>query len=235
MNGIGWRGRMNRILLIEDEKNFAGFIQLELEHEGYSVTAAFDGNSGLELALSQDWDLVLLDMMLPGMHGLDVCQRIRRAKEKIPILMITARDGLSDRVRGLDSGADDYIPKPFAIEELLARIRAAARRVEAYSPAQPGELTVADLRLDVRTMQVCRADRRIILTKKEFDLLKAFMENVNLVLTREMLLDKVWGFDTEVEANVVDVYVRYLRNKLQQQGAAPLIHTVRGTGYVMRP
>ncbi|MEC0268870.1 response regulator transcription factor [Paenibacillus anseongense] len=224
---------MKRILLIEDEKNLVRFIQLELEHELFEVQAAYDGKKGLELALQEEWDLILLDLMLPGLHGIEVCRRIRAAK-KTPILMLTARDSVVDRVSGLDSGADDYMPKPFAIEELLARIRAIFRRTELERNDSHEKLSFQNITVDLDAHIVYKDQEIVALTKREFDLLVMFMKNHNLVLTRDMLLDQVWGYDSLVETNVVDVYVRYLRNKLGYNGETNLIHTIRGIGYVMR-
>jgi DNA-binding response OmpR family regulator len=223
---------MKRILLIEDEKNMASFVRLELEHEHYQVTVAYDGVTGLQLALGEEWDLILLDMMLPGMDGIEVCRRVRSCKTT-PILMLTARDSISDRVNGLDNGADDYLPKPFAIEELLARIRAIARRMQVHR-SEHDVLQISDLQLQLSTREVRRGDRLIELTKREFDLLACLMENTNLVMTRDQLLDHVWGYNSEVETNVVDVYIRYIRNKIDEPGRNSLIQTIRGTGYVMR-
>ncbi|KRF13301.1 response regulator transcription factor [Paenibacillus sp. Soil787] len=224
---------MKRVLLIEDEKNLVRFIQLELEHESFEVQTAYDGKTGLELALQDQWDLILLDIMLPELNGIEVCRRIRAAK-KTPILMLTARDSVVDRVSGLDSGADDYMPKPFAIEELLARIRAIFRRIELEGNDQHSMLTFQNIQIDMDARMVYKDKQIVELTKREFDLLVMFMKNLNLVLTRDMLLDHVWGYDSLVETNVVDVYVRYLRNKLDQAGENSCIQTVRGIGYVMR-
>lgn len=224
---------MKRILLIEDEKNLVRFIQLELEHEAFEVQTAYDGKTGLELALQDHWDLILLDIMLPELNGIEVCRRIRAAK-KTPILMLTARDSVIDRVSGLDSGADDYMPKPFAIEELLARIRAIFRRIELDGNDPHAMLSFQNIQIDMDARIVYKDKQIVELTKREFDLLVMFMKNRNLVLTRDMLLDHVWGYDSLVETNVVDVYVRYLRNKLDQAGENSCIQTVRGIGYVMR-
>ncbi|WP_424766857.1 response regulator transcription factor [Paenibacillus sp. sgz302251] len=224
---------MKKILLIEDERNLARFIELELRHEAYSVVVAYDGNSGLELALRDEWDIILLDLMLPGMDGLEVCKRIRAAKAT-SIIMLTARDSITDRVLGLDSGADDYLPKPFAIEELLARIRVVFRRQEKQIEEERSMLTFHELTVDLNERMVCKGDEQIVLTKREFGLLVAFMQNTNRVLSRETLLDKVWGFEAAVDTNVVDVYVRYLRNKIDSPGEASFIQTQRGIGYVMK-
>lgn len=224
---------MKRILLIEDEKNLSRFLELELRHEAFEIALAADGKSGLELAIRESWDLILLDLMLPAMDGIEVCRQIRAAK-KVPIIMITARDSVTDRVSGLDNGADDYIPKPFAIEELLARIRVVFRRQEEAEEQQRQLLAFHDLVLDVDARVVTKDSRTIELTKREYALLETFMKNLNRVLPRETLLDMVWGFDTVVDTNVVDVYVRYLRNKIDTEGEASYIQTVRGIGYVMR-
>jgi DNA-binding response OmpR family regulator len=223
---------VKKILLVDDEKNFARFIELELQHEAYSVTLAYEGRTGLNLALQQEWDIILLDIMLPEINGIEVCRLIRKEK-KTPIIMLTARDGVKDRVSGLDNGADDYLPKPFAIEELLARIRALLRRAEEMNDPK-SVLTFEDLTVDIGARIVNKSGQIIELTKREFDLLVTFMKNVNRVLTREVLLDQVWGYDTEVETNVVDVYVRYLRNKIDHSGNGSFIQTLRGTGYVLR-
>ncbi|CAM4349604.1 response regulator transcription factor [Paenibacillus alkaliterrae] len=224
---------MKRILLIEDERNLARFIELELRHESFAIVTAFDGDYGLELALREDWDVILLDLMLPGLNGMEVCRRIRAVKAT-PIMMLTARDSITDRVLGLDSGADDYLPKPFAIEELLARIRVVFRRQEKKIEEKRSILSFHELCVDLDTREVRKGDVTIELTKREFSLLVAFMENTNRVLARETLLDKVWGFEAAVDTNVVDVYVRYLRNKIDSPGETSYIQTQRGIGYVMR-
>jgi DNA-binding response OmpR family regulator len=224
---------MRKILLIEDEKNMARFIELELRHESFAIKVAYDGKTGLELALKEEWDLILLDLMLPEMDGLEVCRQIRSIK-KTPIIMLTARDSISDRVSGLDSGADDYIPKPFAIEELLARIRVVFRRQEEQAEVPKSVLTIQDISVNLDSRMVSKRDQIIDLTKREYDLLIAFMKNMNRVLSRETLLDKVWGYEAAVETNVVDVYVRYLRNKIDSPGEASCIQTMRGVGYMMR-
>ncbi len=225
---------MPRILIIEDEKNLSRFIELELKYEGYETETCFDGRSGLSLALSGQWDAILLDLMLPELNGLEVCRRIRQTDKTVPIIMITARDNVLDRVSGLDSGADDYIIKPFAIEELLARLRSLLRRVEAMNSKELTTLTFRDLTVELESCVVKKGDQIISLTKREYDLLVIFMNNINIVLTREVLLNKVWGYHTGVETNVVDVYVRYLRNKIDDKNEVSYIQTVRGTGYVMR-
>ncbi|WP_054024020.1 response regulator transcription factor [Bacillus sp. FJAT-28004] len=224
---------MKKVLLIEDERNLARFIELELRHESFEAVVAFDGNSGLELALREEWDVILLDLMLPGMDGIEVCRRIRESKET-PILMLTARDSITDRVSGLDSGADDYIPKPFAIEELLARLRVVFRRQEKMAVEHRSILSFGELSVDLDARIVSKGEHIIELTKREYGLLLAFMQNPNRVLSRETLLDTVWGYDAAVDTNVVDVYVRYLRNKIDAPGGTSCIQTLRGIGYVMK-
>jgi DNA-binding response OmpR family regulator len=225
---------MKRILIIEDEKNITRFLELELKHEGYEVESADNGRTGLAKALESEWDCILLDLMLPQLNGVEVCRRIRTSK-LTPIIMITARDSVMDRVSGLDSGADDYISKPFAIEELLARIRSLLRRTSISQHASDDEvLAYKDLTLEVQARQVKKNNQIIDLTKREYELLYVLMINLNIVLTRETLLNRVWGYEAEVETNVVDVYIRYLRNKLDSADPFNYIQTVRGTGYVMR-
>lgn len=221
------------ILIIEDEKNMARFIELELKFEGYASQIAYDGRAGLEMALNQDFDVILLDLMLPSINGIEVCRRIRALKTT-PIIMLTARDSVLDRVSGLDSGADDYISKPFAIEELLARIRAVLRRRPQESETHK-ILKFKEIEVDTDARIVKRGEQIIDLTKREYDLLLVFLQNINRVLTREVLLEKVWGYEAFAETNVVDVYIRYLRNKIDNKNQESLIQTVRGTGYVMRP
>lgn len=225
---------MPRILIIEDEKNLSRFIELELQYEGYETEVCSDGRSGLNKAVSEEWDVILLDLMLPELNGIEVCRRIRQSDKMVPIIMITARDNVLDRVSGLDSGADDYIVKPFAIEELLARLRSMLRRVEALNSKELTTLKYKDLTIEIESCVVIKGDQVITLTKREYDLLVIFLRNTNIVLTREVLLNKVWGYHTGVETNVVDVYVRYLRNKIDDKNEASYIQTVRGTGYVMR-
>lgn len=227
---------MKKILIIEDEDNLARFVELELKHEGYSVDIKLDGRSGLESAVTTDYDVILLDLMLPELNGLEVCRRVRQVKNT-PIIMMTARDSVIDRVSGLDHGADDYIVKPFAIEELLARLRALLRRIDIegeHNAAKQTTVTYRDLTVEKENRVVRRGDDVIELTKREYELLLTLMENVNVVLARDVLLSKVWGYDSDVETNVVDVYIRYLRNKIDRSGEQSYIQTVRGMGYVMR-
>ncbi len=230
--------KMQNILIIEDEKNLARFVELELKHEGMKTEVHLDGRTGLEAALDEekDWDLILLDLMLPELNGLDVARRIRQVSN-VPIMMMTARDSTIDQVSGFDHGADDYITKPFEIEELLARIRALGRRIDIENEknrVQQTTLTYRDLVVE-KENRVIRRDNEIIeLTKREYELLVELMSNLNVVLSRELLLNKVWEYDKEVETNIVDVYIRYLRNKLDKPGEESYIQTVRGMGYVMR-
>ncbi|EPD08805.1 Response regulator ArlR [Lacticaseibacillus paracasei subsp. paracasei Lpp70] len=227
---------MSKILIIEDEKNLARFVELELKHEGYETEVHFNGRTGLEAALAEDWDAILLDLMLPELNGLEVCRRVRQVKNT-PIIMMTARDSVIDRVSGLDHGADDYIVKPFAIEELLARLRALLRRISIEgenNTAKQTTIKYRDLMIEKENRVVRRGDDIIELTKREYELLLTLMENVNVVLARDVLLSKVWGYNSDVETNVVDVYVRYIRNKIDRPGEPSYIQTVRGTGYVMR-
>jgi two-component system response regulator MprA len=219
-----------RVLVIEDEDRIRQFLQRGLTYEGYRVDVAADGPSGLSLARENPPDVVILDWMLPGMDGLEVCRRLR-AGGAVPILMLTAKDAVGDRVLGLDAGADDYLVKPFAFDELLARIRALLRRA---APAQPEVLHFADLSLDTGTRQACRGDRAIDLTAKEYELLELFLHHPRQVLTRELIFDRVWGYDFGGESNIIEVYVRYLRQKIEAAGEPRLLHTVRGVGYVLR-
>lgn len=220
------------ILLIEDEEKIARFVELELLHEGYLVEKSGDGRLGLSLAEEGRFDLILLDIMLPGLNGLEVLRRLRRSS-RVPVIMLTARDQVMDKVTGLDMGADDYITKPFQIEELLARIRSALRK-QQNSPDEHSPLRIGPLSLDIARHRVSVNEQEVELTAREFSLLQIFMENPGIVLTRETLLEKVWGFDFVGETNVVDVYVRYLRQKIDEPFGLKLIHTVRGIGYCIR-
>ena len=221
-----------RILIVEDEEKLARFVELELTHEGYRVEKAFDGRSGLSMAEAQDYDLLLLDVMLPGLSGLELLRRLRRTNQT-PVIMVTARDQVMDKVTGLDMGADDYITKPFELEELLARIRVSLRR-RAVAPVSTPALTSGPLRLDPARHEVFYGDAPVQLTLREFELLQTLMENRSIVLSREKLLDMVWGYEYVGETNVVDVYIRYLRAKLDDAFGVKHIHTVRGVGYVFR-
>ena len=221
------------ILLVEDEEKLARMVELELNYEGYSVEKAFDGRKGLELALSGAFDLVLLDIMLPQLSGMEVLRRLRR-ESQVPVIMLTARDSVVDKVSGLDSGADDYITKPFAIEELLARIRAALRKRGSGERPEEPLLSAGPLTMDVERHTVAVSGTPVELTRREFDLLHHLLENKGRVLSREALLDSVWGFDFVGETNSVDVYIRFLRSKIDEAFDIKLIHTVRGVGYVIR-
>ncbi len=223
---------MTKILLVEDEEKLARFVELELKHEGYAVDKAFDGRAGLEMAEGGDYDLLLLDIMLPGLNGLEVLRRMRKTKQT-PVIMLTARDAVMDKVTGLDMGADDYVTKPFSIEELLARIRASLRKQSAQKQ-DSALLSCGGLTVDVSRHRVTRDGKDIELTGREFSLLQYFMENKTIVLTRDQLLEKVWGYEYLGETNVVDVYVRYLRGKIDDGFDPKLLQTVRGVGYVLR-
>jgi two-component system response regulator MprA len=219
-----------RILIIEDDEGIVRVLRRALSYEGYTVDTALDGETGLHMARDHHPDLVILDLMLPGMDGIEVCQRLRSGGST-PILMLTAKDAVQDRVQGLDAGADDYMTKPFELDELLARLRALLRRTQLdRAPV----LSFADLILDTSTRQASRKNRMIPLTAKEYDLLELFLRHPRQVLTREMIFDRVWGYDFGGESNVLDVYIRYLRQKLETEGEMRLIHTVRGVGYVVR-
>ncbi|GEQ05119.1 response regulator transcription factor [Staphylococcus gallinarum] len=219
---------MTKILIVEDEQNLARFIELELEHENYTVDIENDGKLGLEKGLTNNYDLILLDLMLPNINGLEICRQIRQS-QTTPIIIITAKSDTYDKVAGLDYGADDYIVKPFDIEELLARIRAMLRR-------QPKKniIDIKGLIIDKDAFKVTVDGMPLDLTKTEYDLLYLLAENKNHVMQREQIITDVWGYDSEVETNVVDVYIRYLRNKLKPFGKDKYIETVRGVGYVIR-
>ena len=221
-----------KILIIEDEEKLARFVELELGFEGYSVTKAFDGRTGLELAEGGDFDLILLDIMLPGLSGMEVLRRLRRSSA-VPVILLTARDSVIDKVSGLDSGADDYVTKPFAIEELLARIRTALRK-SVQSALDSELLSACGLTLDTARRTVTYGSTPVDLTKREFDLLQYMLKNKGIVVPRETLLENVWGFDFEGETNAVDVYIRFLRGKIDDIFDIKLIHTVRGVGYVIK-
>ncbi len=219
------------ILLVEDEVKLARFIELELNSEGYRVSVANDGMAGLTLARESTPDIVILDWMLPGLSGLEVCRRLRATGNKVPIILLTAKDEVSDRVAGLDAGADDYVVKPFSIEELLARIRAHLRR--NHEP-DADLFLFEDLRLNRLTREIHRGDRAIELTAKEFDLLEYLISHPRQVITRDQILEKVWGYDFMGDSNIIEVYIRYLRLKLEENQEKRLIHTIRGVGYVLR-
>ena len=227
------------ILLVEDEVKLARFVELELNSEGYRVSVAHDGMAGLAIARESEPDLVLLDWMLPGLTGVELCRRLRATGSKVPVILLTARDEVGDRVAGLDAGADDYVVKPFSIEELLARIRAHLRRTQEPDAER---LQFEDLSLNRRTREVSRGqsaealhpERAIELTAKEFDLLEYLLTHPRQVFTRDQILEQVWGYDFAGDSNIIEVYVRYLRLKLEEKGEKRLVHTVRGVGYTLR-
>ncbi|MCR4694966.1 MAG: response regulator transcription factor [Pseudobutyrivibrio sp.] len=223
---------MSKILIVEDEPQIARFVELELIHEGNSVEKAEDGRTGLDMALATDYDLILLDVMLPGLNGLEVLRRIRSHKET-PVILLTARDAVMDKVSGLDAGADDYITKPFAIEELLARIRVALKRHGAAS-FSTRQITVGTVMIDLDRHEVQVGDQPVELTNYEFELLRILMENKNIVLDRDHLINEVWGYDFDGETNAVDVYIRHLRTKIDDRFGIKLIQTVRGVGYAIK-
>lgn len=220
-----------RILVVEDEKKIADFIKRGLKEEGYAVDSAADGEEGLFLAKTNDYDLVLLDLMLPKIDGLAVCKKLKEANIKTPVIMLTAKNTVKDKVLGLDSGADDYLTKPFAFEELLARIRAILRKKDTHAPTS---LKAADLVLDLLTHKVTRGDKEIELTAKEYSLLEYLMRNEGVIVTRTMISEHVWDIDFDTFTNVIDVYINYLRNKIDSGFKKKLIHTVRGRGYILK-
>ena len=220
-----------RILVVEDESKVASFIQRGLEAEQYHVDVANDGESGLSAIFDEDYDLVILDIMLPKRNGFSVLEEVRKRHLQVPVLMLTARDTVTDRVTGLDRGADDYLTKPFAFEELVARVRALLRR---GAPSQSPVLEIADLRLDPVTREITRADQKIEMTAKEFALLEFFLRQPGRVLSRALIAQHVWGVDFDTFTNVIDVYVNYVRKKIDADFEPKLLHTVRGVGYVLK-
>lgn len=222
----------DRILVIEDETKIARFVELELQHEGYQVEKAFDGRDGLDKALNGGYSLILLDVMLPRLNGIEVLRRIRK-ESNVPIILLTARDAVMDKVAGLDAGADDYITKPFAIEELLARIRVSMKR-RMVEPYVGEKLEIKGVVLDADRREVTVKGETVELTNREFELLHTLMCNKNIVMNREKLMDQVCGYDYVGETNIIDVYVRYLRTKIDDKYGIKLIHTVRGAGYVIK-
>ena len=226
---------MATILIVEDEKKIARFLELELKHEGYDVLTAFDGRTGLDTALEKDPDLLILDLMLPELSGIEVCRRLRHTSD-LPIIMLTAKDDVSDKVMGLDMGADDYVTKPFAIEELLARIRVALKKRRARDArqleTQDHLLTVGCVSIDTASWQVRVKGETVPLTRKEFDTLRYLMEHRGAAVTRDQLMNEVWGYDYIGDSNIVDVYIRYLRHKIDDQYGIKTIHTIRSVGYL---
>ncbi|MCR8643141.1 response regulator transcription factor [Paenibacillus sp. N1-5-1-14] len=226
---------MSKILIVEDETKIARVLQLELQYEGYEVGHAEDGRKGLEMAQGGDWDLILLDIMLPELSGLEVLRRVRQTNTTVPVILLTARDAVPDRVSGLDQGANDYVTKPFAIEELLARIRNLLRITTKITSAESDQyLTVDDLQMNPRSREVTRAGNSIELTPKEFELLHYLVEHKGEVRTREDIISDVWGYDFVGDTNIVDVYIRYLRQKIEKGFPTKIIHTLRGVGYLIK-
>lgn len=221
---------MKKILIVEDESSISDFVKLELEYEGYQVSIKEDGREGLKEALENDYDLIILDIMLPSMNGFEICRRLKR-KKNTPVIMLSAKDSVTDKVNGLQIGADDYIPKPFAIEELLARINAIFRRVDSLDNHI---VKFKDLVINRNSRTVSRNDKEINLTNKEYELLMILIDNKDKVVTRDELLEKIWGYEYEPETNVTDVYVRYLRSKLNNENKEEYIQTIRSVGYIMR-
>lgn len=220
-----------KILLVEDEKQMSMFIEMELKHEGYIVDVAYDGRVALSLACEKEYDLILLDVMIPILNGIEVCRRVRE-KSKVPIIMLTAKSDVTDKVIGLDSGANDYITKPFETEELLARIRVYERNKDIKN--ENDEIRVKDIIMDNKTHSVSRSGKEIELTKKEYDILEMLLVNKNIVLTRDKLIENIWGYNYTGDTNVVDVFIRYLRSKIDEGFDDKLITTVRGVGYVIK-
>ena len=220
-----------RILLVEDEKKMAGFIERGLRQESYAIDVAHDGSRGIYLAENHPYDLVILDIMLPDKDGISLCKEIRNKKGDMPILLLTAKSAVQDKVRGLKAGADDYLAKPFAFEELVARVEALLRRSRADKPPL---LKAADVELNPDTHRVTRAGKEIMLTSREFSLLRYLMAHANQVVTRTMISEHVWNEDFDPFTNVIDVYINYLRNKIDKDFNRPLIHTVRATGYILK-
>jgi heavy metal response regulator len=220
-----------RILLIEDEKKISDFIKRGLKEEGYAVDVSYDGEEGYFLAKTNTYDLILLDLMIPKIDGVTLCKKLRQDKMTAPIIMLTAKDTVRDKVTGLDAGADDYLAKPFAFDELLARIRAILRKKTDQAPTK---LQVGDLVLDLQTHKASRAGKDIILTTKEYSLLEYLMRNAGKVVTRTMISEHVWDIDFDTFTNVIDVYINYLRNKVDAGHKKKLIHTIRGRGYILK-
>lgn len=226
----GLRNMGAKILIVEDEKKMAQFLMMELEHEGYEVQVVYNGREAMELIQSDTFDVILLDIMLPGINGMEVCRRVRQFSE-VPIIMVTAKADVTDRVMGLDTGANDYLTKPFAIEELLARIRAIQRNHQKVSD---DVLQVGNLMMNTKTHEVVQNGENVSLTKKEYDLLEMLLRNKGIVLTRDRLLESLWGYEYSGDTNVIDVFIKHLRNKLDKDQEGSVITTVRGVGYVIK-
>jgi DNA-binding response OmpR family regulator len=226
----------NDVLIVEDENKIARLLELELTHEGYSVTIAVNGREGLDKALAKEWGLIILDIMLPELNGIEVLRRLRKIDIQTPVIVVTARNTTPDKISGLDQGANDYITKPFEIEELLARMRAAMRsRSDDLSKKETTrQLQIDDLTVNKVSREIIREGRRIELTPKEYDLFLFLLENKNHVMSREQIINHVWGYDFVGDTNVVDVYIRYIRKKIDHESDVILIHTIRGVGYCVR-
>jgi two-component system response regulator MprA len=235
MNSVDTKGNPMRphIVVIDDDEKITSLLRRSLAFEGYEVTTAPNGQEGLRILQGRHADLVVLDVMMPQLDGWEVCRRLRTAGIHSPVLMLTAKDDVQDRVKGLDMGADDYLVKPFALEELMARVRALLRR-RPEQAEESNQLRFEDLLLDVDAREAIRGDRRIELTAKEFDLLHLFMQNPKRVLSRDQIMERIWGYDYSGESNVLEVYVAMLRQKLEEHGGRRLIQTVRGAGYVLK-
>lgn len=225
---------MAKVLIVEDEAKISRFLELELRHEGYEVDTALDGRTGLQKAVEKDIDVIILDIMLPGLSGIEVCRRIRLAGIRTPIIMLTAKDDVMDKVAGLDMGADDYMTKPFAIEELLARIRVAINRKQQLQETKLEQVQIGELKLNLSSHSAYYAEEELTLTKKEYELLEYLMQHKNIAITRDELLNKVWDYEYLGDTNVVDVYIRYLRQKIDDRFGVRIISTVRGVGYIIK-
>lgn len=223
-----------KIVVIDDDEKITSMLRRSLAFEGYSVATANDGHEGLRTVLSHDPDLIVLDIMMPKVDGWEVCRRVRESGSEVPILMLTAKDEVADRVKGLDLGADDYLVKPFALEELLARVRVLLRRRTERPEQTTNRMQYEDITLDIDTREVFRESHLVELTTKEFDLLHLFMQNPKRVLSRDLIMEKIWGYDYSGESNVLEVYIALLRQKMEEHGGKRLIQTVRGAGYVLR-
>lgn len=222
------------ILVIDDDEKITSMLRRGLAFEGYDVYTANNGTEGLAMVLTEDPDLIILDVMMPQIDGFEVCRRLREGGSKVPVLMLTAKDEVENRVKGLDTGADDYLVKPFALEELLARVRALLRRKELVAEHEGQRLVFEDLVMDLDSREVARAGKRLELTAKEFDLLHLFMQNPKRVLSRDQIMDKIWGYDYSGESNVLEVYIAMLRQKTEEHGGKRIIQTIRGAGYILR-
>ncbi|MDP4095525.1 response regulator transcription factor [Paenibacillus sp. P96] len=224
----------SKVLIIDDDEKIVSMLRRGLAFEGYEVTTAANGAEGLNQMLADEPDLVVLDVMMPQVDGFEVCRRLRAAGSTVPVLMLTAKDEVENRVKGLDTGADDYLVKPFALEELLARVRALLRRKSEHQEGGGQKLVFEDLKLDNDSREVVRGGQRLELTAKEFELLNLFMQNPKRVLSRDLIMDKIWGYDYSGESNVLEVYIAMLRQKTEEHGGKRLIQTIRGAGYILR-